>query len=39
MNYEILLDNFTDPVSDGVTFTWDAPVLPPPAIHSLQEEA
>ena len=29
MNYEILLDNFTDPVSDGVTFTWDAPVLDP----------
>ena len=29
MNYEILLDNFTDPASDGVTFTWDAPVLDP----------
>ncbi|HQK67015.1 MAG TPA: hypothetical protein PLL94_02610, partial [Bacteroidales bacterium] len=29
MNYEILLDNFTDPTADGVTFTWGPPVRNP----------
>ena len=29
MDYEILLKNFSDPATDGVTFTWDAPVLSP----------
>ncbi len=28
LDYQILLDNFTNPV-DGVTFTWSAPVLSP----------
>ena len=29
VNYQVLMNNFTDPVADGVTFVWAAPILDP----------